>query len=716
MVAMLGQAVLQAFVSAPTRFGIRRQAAQARGRRFMALGSDGQELSVAELAGKLRDKGLQGSSPKIGAIFADFVEKLQEAVAEEAAEVPGSPADASASSAKPSSSSSPPVPAQGEVLLKELAALSPRVSREDYFDEASQEWDVEGLEHDLQLSRKQAATTTSAAQPAKTEASQDVERAEKMLAELTQLDPAVSRGDYFDDESNQWDIEGLEHDLELSKKQAVTATPAAQPAKAEASQGAERAEKILAELMQLDPDVSRGDYFDDGSNQWDIEGLENDLELSKKQAAPATPAAQPAKAEASQGAQRAEKILAELMQLDPGVSRGDYFDDGSNEWDIEGLENDLELTKKQAAPATPAAQPAKAEASQGAERAEKLLAELAQLDPVVSRGDYFDGESNQWDIEGLEHDLELSRKATLRPAAASSGGAGSSSTDVAKAEEMLAELIRLDPLAGASKPDYFDEASQEWDMEGLTQDLALSKEHAGTAAPVPPQTAAASISSLEPQTGSGGPEELLAELGLLVPGVSRGDYFDKASQQWDIEGLEHDLEISRREKEELVVAADSAPLPAPAAVTPEQLFAKLQKLSSTAGKEDYFDEASGDWDLEGLRDDLSLAEKEAPQTGASADDMLAQLSALDSRVGKADYFDSTTGQWDLDGLQEDLQLAQSTSAGSRGTDPETLLAQLSELSPGTSREDYFDQETSQWDLEGLQEDLRLSKERQLTAA
>ncbi|CAJ1357335.1 unnamed protein product, partial [Effrenium voratum] len=96
----------------------------------------------------------------------------------------------------------------------------------------------------------------------------------------------------------------------------------------------------------------------------------------------------------------------------------------------------------------------------------------------------------------------------------------------------------------------------------------------------------------------------------------------------------------------------------------------------------------------------------------------AELLALDGRADKEDYFDAASGTWDVEGLQDDLRLAKVKSlpavpqvaktAAPRGDGAE-LLSTLQRLDPTSSQEDYFDAATGNWDLEGLQDDLRLAQ-------
>eukprot|EP00931_Biecheleriopsis_adriatica_P073826 TRINITY_DN4803_c0_g1_i4.p1 TRINITY_DN4803_c0_g1~~TRINITY_DN4803_c0_g1_i4.p1 ORF type:complete len:677 (-),score=253.16 TRINITY_DN4803_c0_g1_i4:93-2123(-) len=625
--------------------GLRRRGVQASRVGLAARGRG--DMSALALAEKLREQGLQAkdasTSAKAGALLAELIELLAVEKEDVAARVEEDPTKEKA-----------------ERLFAELSSLAPEVSVEDYFDAESKEWDIEGLEHDLQLSRSEAPAAQAAAPAAAAPAETD--RADRLFAELSQLSSDVSREDYFDADSKEWDVEGLEHDLEISRSQAAKApaVEAAAPA-AVAPADTARAERLFAELKQLAPEVSREDYYFD--EEWDVEGLEHDLELSRSQAAkaPAVEAAAPAAAAPADSA-RAERLFAELKQLAPEVSREDYYFD--EEWDVEGLEHDLELSRSQAAkaPAVEAAAPAAAAPADSA-RAERLFAELKQLAPEVSREDYYSDE--EWDVEGLEHDLELSRsQAAKAPAVEAAAPAAAAPADAARAERLFAELAQLAPEVG--REDYFDAESKEWDIEGLEHDLQLSRSSAPAAA--------------APEASSSEGRALLAELQQMDPGASEEDYFDEASGIWDMEGLREDVKLAQEKQgtaASAVAAAVAATTPADSAEEAEAMLAKLIAMDPRVTKEDYFDPDTGTWDLQGLRDDVALASQPSADSGPEGHDSV-----------------------------KDLLLGKEPPASS-GIDPEGLMAQLLELNPTASREDYFDEAAAEWDLEGLQEDLRL---------
>ncbi|CAE7718569.1 unnamed protein product, partial [Symbiodinium sp. CCMP2456] len=70
-----------------------------------------------------------------------------------------------------------------------------------------------GLEDDLRLAKATSSDTATAAAPAADGST--------LLAELRVYDSAVTKEDYFDAASNTWDIEGLEADLRLAKGSAI---------------------------------------------------------------------------------------------------------------------------------------------------------------------------------------------------------------------------------------------------------------------------------------------------------------------------------------------------------------------------------------------------------------------------------------------------------------------------------------------------------------
>mmetsp|Transcript_25295 Transcript_25295/g.64345 ORF Transcript_25295/g.64345 Transcript_25295/m.64345 type:complete len:114 (+) Transcript_25295:63-404(+) len=89
-------------------------------------------------------------------------------------------------------------------------------------------------------------------------------------------------------------------------------------------------------------------------------------------------------------------------------------------------------------------------------------------------------------------------------------------------------------------------------------------------------------------------------------------------------------------------------------------FAELQELQP-ANQEDYFD--SGEWDMEGLEEDLKIARE-----GSFLKDperMMTLLKGLAARTSKEDYYDKATKKWDMAGLQEDLQLVMGEKSSSR---------------------------------------------------
>mmetsp|Transcript_52104 Transcript_52104/g.137655 ORF Transcript_52104/g.137655 Transcript_52104/m.137655 type:complete len:149 (-) Transcript_52104:40-486(-) len=146
---------------------------------------------------------------------------------------------------------------------------------------------------------------------------------------------------------------------------------------------------------------------------------------------------------------------------------------------------------------------------------------------------------------------------------------------------------------------------------------------------------------------------MLARLMALAPRVSREDYWDADAGEWDLEGLASDLRIAREAPAGAGDAEDSKDDEG------EVMIARLRKLDSRVSREDYWDEDAAEWDLEGLRSDLRIAEDGAGSAAGGDVDageaMFSELAKLDSAASKEDYFDG--GEWDLDGLRDDLALA-----------------------------------------------------------
>lgn len=479
---------------------------------------------------------------------------------------------------------------------------------------------------------------------------------------------------------------------------AVAAAPAAPaPVPVVESPANEKAEKLLAELQQVDPRVTKEDYFDPDANTWDVAGLEDDLKLAQdEQGAPSAQAAAPPRP--VQENPEAEQMLAQLKELEPKASKEDYYDADAMTWDLEGLRDDLDLAKKEqeefSANAASAAPPG--------EDPEALLVQLQKLDPRVEKEDYFDPDASTWDVAGLKDDLKLAQDEKSAapvasappqappPTAAAAPPGGPPPTSAAppprapppstaapppqappsaeSPETLLTQLQQLDPRA--SKEDYFDPDANSWDLSGLKDDLKLAKdEHAAA----PPTAAAQQATSAET------PESLLTQLKALDPRVEKEDYFDPDANQWDTAGLKDDLALAQKEK--ATAAQPAAPAPAaaaaPAAVAApqgnadaESMLTQLQKFDPRVSKDDYFDPEAMKWDMDGLVEDLELAKKETAASGGAtagndAEGMFAELSKLDPRVGRDDYFDSDAGKWDEDGLRDDLELAKKESAGAR---------------------------------------------------
>ncbi|CAJ1437652.1 unnamed protein product [Effrenium voratum] len=301
-------------------------------------------------------------------------------------------------------------------------------------------------------------------------------------------------------------------------------------------------------------------------------------------------------------------LFAELLALDGRADKEDYFDAASGEWDVEGLQDDLRMTKAKLA-------------GLREEPGASLFAELLALDGRADKEDYFDAASGEWDVEGLQNDLRMTKVklAGLREEPGAS---------------LFAELLALD--GRADQENYFDAASGKWDdLEGLKDDLRKAK---------------AERAKREELGAS-----LFAELLALDGRADKEDYFDAASGKWDdLEALQDDLRGAKLAglREELGAS----------------LFAELLALDGRADKEDYFDAASGEWDdLEALQDDLRKAKAERAKSAGLREEpgasLFAELLALDGRADKEDYFDAASGTWDVEGLQDDLRLAKAGTGG-----------------------------------------------------
>jgi len=619
-----------------------------------------------------------------------------------------------------------------EGMLAKLVSLDPEVTREDYFDEESKEWDVHGLEEDLNLALEKQRSLSEAGPQERTpevDSPPEGKDPEGMFAKLVSLDPEVTRLDYFDEELKEWDLQGLEDDLNLAlERQGSSSSEAGSQDEVEvrpqqkersvqaetvASEPEERGEdpqKILEQLMQRDPRASKEDYYDREADEWDMEGLASDLRVAEERAPEVD---SPPDDKAPQG------MLVKLISLDPEVTREDYFDEESKEWDLHGLEEDLNLAmEKQGSLSSEAGAQDEVEvpqqkkhsvqaettAGKPEERGEdpqKMLEQLMQRKPQVSKDDYYDPEADEWDMEGLTADLRIAEERTPEV----------DSPEGKDPEGMLAKLVSLDPEV--TREDYFDEESKEWDVHGLEEDLNLALEKQGS---LPSETGAQ-----EPPAGGEDPESLWVELSRLDSAASKEDYFDPESEEWDLEGLQDDLALAQKNEGapmgvSMSEASTAEPVPA-GDVHPDALMAELVRLDTSVSKEDYFDEESGEWDLEGLREDLNLAkttEASTPEAARAGDEhpdsMIAELLRLDPRVSKEDYYDEESDEWDLEGLREDLQLAKSAEAARAGDEhPDSMMAELLRLDPRVSKEDYYDEESDEWDLEGLREDLQLAK-------
>mmetsp|Transcript_74828 Transcript_74828/g.232241 ORF Transcript_74828/g.232241 Transcript_74828/m.232241 type:complete len:827 (+) Transcript_74828:126-2606(+) len=340
--------------------------------------------------------------------------------------------------------------------------------------------------------------------------------AEGLFAQLAQLDPRVSKEDYFDAATGEWDMHGLMEDCRLAQQEPGPPGVAPSPAPAAgahegASEGtsAVQAQSLFEQLLQLDAGANKEDYFDPDTMTWDLDGLRDDLSLalsslgtaaadSKAQAAQEKPQALHEQVRVVEE-ERPEDLWAQLLQLDPEAHREDYFNPAAQEWDLEGLRDDLRLAQSRPAAMPPGGttgtESAVPEAS--GQSPEDLLAKLMELQPDTSKEDYFDAETGEWDVEGMQDDLGLIRESLDSPASAGAPGPTLASAPVAQvarhaepeagagsgddAQSLLAQLRAIDPTA--SQEDYFNSNTQQWDMEGLREDLALIAAARGHASP-----------------------------------------------------------------------------------------------------------------------------------------------------------------------------------------------------------------------------------------
>jgi len=172
-------------------------------------------------------------SDRISAVLAEFMERFAEAVEQDEAE-------AREQEPHPPGVAQGGAEAQARALLSRLVQLDPRVSEEDYYDPELMTWDMEGLESDLQIELRGSAGTDGAepklsgAQAAQVDGRAEwVEGAssgddpQSIFAQLLELGQEACKEDYFDAETGEWDVCGLQEDLDLMRNR-QGATQAAQ--------------------------------------------------------------------------------------------------------------------------------------------------------------------------------------------------------------------------------------------------------------------------------------------------------------------------------------------------------------------------------------------------------------------------------------------------------------------------------------------------------
>ncbi|CAE7949985.1 unnamed protein product, partial [Symbiodinium sp. KB8] len=97
--------------------------------------------------------------------------------------------------------------------------------------------------------------------------------------------------DYFDAASNTWDIEGLEADLRLAKGSAIEKLEASAIKVngrngrngASKSNGEKSGAQLFDELRSVDSSIAKEDYYDASTNTWDVQGMQEDLLLMGQQ-------------------------------------------------------------------------------------------------------------------------------------------------------------------------------------------------------------------------------------------------------------------------------------------------------------------------------------------------------------------------------------------------------------------------------------------------
>eukprot|EP00435_Cladocopium_sp_Y103_P058623 s7_g20.t1 len=457
------------------------------------------------------------------------------------------------------------------------------------------------------------------------------------------------------------------------------------------------AEDLFSELLALDDAASK-----------------DDLRLAK--AAAAAPPVQPARpmqaatpvqpAPAARQGGEGESLFAELLALDDAASK----DRQEHKICVACV---LDCSAAAAAPPVQPARPVQAAtpvqpapaARQGGE-GESLFAELLALDDAASK----DRQEHKICVACVLDCSAAAAAPPLQPArpvqaatpvqpapAARQGGEG---------ESLFAELLALDDAASKDRQehkirvacvldcsdDYFDPASGAWDVDGLKDDLRLAKAAKASVSSRPPQAA---------QAAQAKAEVLFAELHAVDGLVSKEDYYDSATGAWDVEGLQDDLKLAQAAQASVNTFQDGS-----------GLLAELRVFDDSLNKEDYFDEASGTWDMDGLQDDLRLAKERAREKleavhpngvngqAENGELLFQQLRNLSPKALQEDYM--VDGTWDLEALKVDFELVSRMN-------PEELLRELQRFSPGAVKEDYFDEATLEWDMEGLQEDLQLSR-------
>jgi len=219
-----------------------------------------------------------------------------------------------------------------QAMFDELASLHSAVQKEDYYLPQWDAWDVGGLKDDLVLAKSQHQAISNGREGL------------RLFGELEELHERARREDYFDFAANEWDLEGLKGDLAIAKGEEPPRKQEDVPQKqedvpVEAADEAESddCEKLLAQLTELDPQASREDYYLLAKDFWDIEALKEDLQIARSKAGltekevPQMPQA-PQELEAPQELGMQKHDVDEEDDEDWGPTHSPNFDPEEDDW------------------------------------------------------------------------------------------------------------------------------------------------------------------------------------------------------------------------------------------------------------------------------------------------------------------------------------------------------------------------------------------------